>query len=123
MKNIYDFRDSKSFTPLPQYKLKGLGYTDTQIDILKSYQKGKILSEHELRGISGTYTGTIKLKNCGTKYAEFYYEWTWDHAPIITASDSFAMRWLAYDSSGHEFDIDRKFRLVIFIVLILIFYC
>ena len=92
---------------LPQYKLKGLGYTDAQIDVLKSYQKGEILSEHELRGISGTCTGTIKLKNCGTKYAKFYYEWTWDHAPIITASDSFAMRWLAYDNSGHEFDIIR----------------
>lgn len=83
------------------------GYTTEEIDILRAYAKGTRVSDNSIRAITGTCTGNIKLTNCGTKYATFAYTWSWDHCPIMTLSDSAAMRWLAYDKKGYNFSVIR----------------
>lgn len=90
---------------LSEYELLALGYTDEEIDLLKSYSKGARGSENSIRAITGTCTGNITVTSCGTKYAVFSYIWTWDHSPIMTFSDSAAMRWLAYDVNGYNFNV------------------
>lgn len=90
---------------LPDSDLIGMGYTADEISSLRSYAAGARLVDAEVRGLTGTCTGNIKVKNCGTKYATFYYTWEWDHCPIMTLSDSAAVRWLAYDTNGYEFSI------------------
>lgn len=76
-----------------------------EISILKDYANGQSLTDSEYRAIAGTCTGNITLGNCGTKYASFYYTWDWDHCPVITLSDSAAVRWLAYDKQGYDFSV------------------
>lgn len=90
---------------LPDSDLIGMGYTVDEISSLRSYAAGAKLVDAEIRGLTGTCTGNIKVRNCGTKYATFYYTWEWDHCPIMTLSDSAAVRWLAYDTNGYEFNI------------------
>lgn len=97
---------------LPDETLIGYGYTPSEIEILRSYNPlsrttatTNSKTTADLRAVTGTLTGKIKLNNCGTKYATFRYEWSWDHSPIMTLRDSAAMRWLAYDSNGYEFDL------------------
>ena len=72
---------------------------------LKSMVDTKYMTLKKLRAIAGTLTGKIKLDFCGTKYATFHYEWSWNHSPLVLGYDSVAMRWLAYDSKGHEIDV------------------
>lgn len=97
---------------LPDETLIGYGYTPNEIKILRSYNpfsrttaNTDLKKTEDLRAITGTLTGRIKLTNCGTKYATFRYEWSWDHSPIMTLKDSAAMRWLAYDTNGYELDL------------------
>lgn len=89
------------------------GYDSKEIDIFRDFSSvSKITTKGlsniittNLRAIAGTLTGKIRLNSCGTKRATFRYEWFWDHAPILKLTDSAAMRWLAYDSKGHEIDV------------------
>lgn len=89
--------------------LIGYGYTPDEIDTLRAYNpvSRATVAAADLRAITGTLTGTIKLNNCGTKYATFRYEWSWDHSPIMTLKDSAAMRWIGYDSNGYELDLTK----------------
>ena len=89
------------------------GYNSKEISIFRDFSSvSKITTKGlsniittNLRAISGTLTGKIKLNSCGTKRATFRYEWFWDHDPILKLIDSAAMRWLAYDSKGHGIDV------------------
>ena len=89
------------------------GYDSKEINILRDFSSvSKIRTKGlsniittNLRAIAGTLTGKIRLNSCGTKRATFRYEWSWDHDPIFKLTDSAAMRWLAYDSKGHEIDV------------------
>lgn len=90
---------------LPDNKLAGMGYTADEISSFRAYAAGARLADAEIRALTGTCTGNIKVRNCGTKYATFYYTWEWDHCPLIPLSDSAAVRWLAYDTNGYEFSV------------------
>lgn len=90
---------------LPDSELIGMGYTTEEINSFRAYANGARLVDAEVRGLAGTCTGNITLRNCGTKYATFSYTWEWDHCPLMPLSDSAAVRWLAYDTNGYEFSV------------------
>ena len=87
--------------------LYDLGYGKEEIDTLRAYSKGARVSNAEIRGLAAVLTARIRVNYCGTKSATFRYEWCWDHAPFMALQDSAAMRWIAFDSRGHELDVTK----------------
>lgn len=93
---------------LPEETLYGLGYTQNEIDALRAYNARGIMPLETMYAISGTCTGSITASYATAREVTFKYAWAWDHAPIIKLKDSVAMRWLAYDSAGHEIDVTKS---------------
>ena len=94
---------------LSDEELLELDYDTEEIALLRKYSRGAELSAVELRGVTGTCTGTFINNGVGTRFATFSYNWEWDHKPIITLSDCAAMRWIAYDSRGYEISTIRTY--------------
>jgi len=90
------------------YDLQGLGYSEHQISLLRDYAEGATLSNSQMRGLTGTCTGSITAESCNARDAEFSYCWEWDHCPVMTFQDAAAMRWLAVDSEGHYLDCSKE---------------
>ena len=90
---------------LSDSSLENLGYSSREISLLRAYASGSDLSDAELQAVTGTCTGYLAKEFCNGSSASFNYSWQWDHCPMMTFSDSAAMRWIAYDSSGHELGI------------------
>lgn len=100
---ISQFEDALSDrASLPDFQLRAYGYNDSEISLLHSYASGQILTAAELRAIGSTCTAEINCHFCATRAAAFSYTWTWNRCPLITLSDSSALRWLAYDANGGE---------------------
>lgn len=101
---------------LPDETLIGFGYTDEEIAILRSQNDitysvdSYVLSAEQMRAITGTCTGNITSSYLSTRYADFKYSWSWDHSPLMTLSDSAAVRWLAYTSSGSQIDVTNYYQ-------------
>lgn len=108
---------------LPDEVLVGYGYEKNEIDALHAYNSNVISKSSNIlendktvmqafpiemmRAITGTCTGKITASYCSTKKVVFKYSWSWDHAPVMQLKDSAAVRWLAYDSKGHEIDVTK----------------
>lgn len=91
---------------LSDKELEGLGYNAEAIEIMHKYAEGKTLTDAEYRAATAELTTyKIALGNCGTKAARFFYEWEWSQCPVITLKDSVAVRWMAYDSQGKDFNV------------------
>lgn len=93
---------------LPEDQLKGLGYNDEEIAILRAYLNGASLSDSQLRAITGTCTGSFNCTSFTSRAATFSYTWEWDHCPVMTFSDSAALRWFAYDVNSNEIGVIQK---------------
>lgn len=91
---------------LSDVELTALGYTQEEISLLRAFRDGDVLTDAELRAVSGTCTGKFQRNFVLGSKAEFTYIWTWDHCPIFTLSDASAIRWLVYDVNGHEIGVN-----------------
>lgn len=103
--SFYDALDIRA--SLTDDNLKGLGYTASEIEILRAYANGARLTDDEMRAVTGTCTGSFERHSVGTTTAEFSYTWTWDHCPIITLSDASALTWLVYESDGDLIGVEQ----------------
>lgn len=92
---------------LPEETLIGYGYTEDEISALRLYNARAVLTSEDMRAITGTCTGEITASYLTDTKATFKYAWEWDHAPIMKLTDSAAMRWLAFDSNGYDFDVTK----------------
>lgn len=92
---------------LPNSKLEGLGYTPEEIEILRNYGRGARLSSIDFRAITGTCTGRITKNSFSTRNVQFTYSWEWDKCPIMTLTDSAAVRWLAYDVQSYTINVNK----------------
>ena len=97
----------ESLAQMSDRSLKSFGYSAEEIDILRAFAAGKQLSDAELRAVAGECTGDFDFISCDKKGAQFAYWWVWDHAPIIQLQDAAAVRWIAFDSEGDDFDVTR----------------
>ncbi len=91
-------------------ELHAYGYSDHQIDLLHSFAAGQTLSSSELRSLGATCNGEIVRTYCIGKSARFSYTFTWQSCPIMTLSDSAAMRWIAYDDNGNTIGVEQSSR-------------
>lgn len=79
-------------------QLEGFGYSKKEIELLKSYSAGKRITGNELKALSATCSGTLEVRGCGNKEAQFFYHWNWDKCPAITMTDTVGVAWNALDS-------------------------
>lgn len=87
-------------------ELKGLGYTDEKIKIIKTIDEREKLSEEQIRAITATCTGSISSSLMNGTYCTFTYHWNWNNCPVVTLTDEVAAKWIAFNSSGLIMDSD-----------------
>lgn len=92
---------------LSDSELKAYGYNDSEIALFRDFANGKELSSAELQSLGSTCNGAITRHSCSNKSAEFSYTFTWERCPLITLSDSAAMRWIVYDEAGNEIGVEQ----------------
>ncbi len=92
---------------LPEDKLIAYGYSEEEIEILRSYAAGNDLSDSELQSITATCSTAIVNMGVTANRAEFGYEWIWDQCPLVTLKDSAALCWNAYDENNAANDVER----------------
>ena len=92
---------------LSDSELRAYGYNNSEISLFHALANGETLSSEELRALGSTCNGSITRHSCNTKTAEFSYTFTWNRCPLITLSDSAAMRWIAYSSDGGEIGVEQ----------------
>lgn len=89
---------------LPTDVLKGYGYSDEKISILKQYEKGEIPFEVAAMSASARLVGNIY---CGTHMATKYsltYEWEWDVLPNGLGRDGFGLGLQGIDNQSDGFN-------------------
>lgn len=68
------------------------GYTDKEIAVLRSYKGGRLEDHEELRAITGKLTiGKATIHTSGPSTVTLTVRWNWDHCPVVTATDVFAI--------------------------------
>ena len=70
------------------------GYTYDEILILRGYSGGRLEDHIELAQITGTLTIAKPIVSIATSSRiDMQVTWSWDHCPVATANDVFAMYW------------------------------
>ncbi len=90
---------------MPDSQLRFYGYTEHEIALLREYAKGGDLSDTEMQAISGTCSGSFYIVYANKREVNFYYEWCWDHCPIVALDDAAAISWTAYGYDGRPLDL------------------
>lgn len=84
--------------------LRNMGYTDEQIEILKSYDGTKITKDSDVLRATATPSGTYSCSAYGTQTISITCTWSWDIKPLVCLEDTFVMRWKAFDPEVGQFD-------------------
>lgn len=92
---------------LSDSELRGYGYDDSEIGLFRAYSNGQMLSSAQLRSLGSTCSATITRSSVSLKSATFSYTYTWNRCPIVTLSDSAAMKWIAYDNAGGTIGVEQ----------------
>jgi hypothetical protein len=99
---------------LSEEMLAGYGYSDEQIAKLKKQEIPSsresieaLFTDEQLRDFAGTCTGVITSTYLTGRFGIFKYNWSWDHCPIITLTDSTAVHWMAKTSGGFDLDVTK----------------
>lgn len=88
-------------------QLSNLGYTDEEIIQLKNYCEGIApYSSIDVYALAGVCTGKIVCSKASRDAFGFGYQWSWDHCPVVTATDAMAVRWCAFGFDGDYLDVD-----------------
>jgi hypothetical protein len=91
---------------LSDSELESYGYDDSEIALFHALTDGETLSSAEIRSLGSTCEGEITRHSFTETSAKFSYTFTWDRCPIMTLSDSAAMRWIAYDSTDEDIGVE-----------------
>lgn len=88
-------------------KLEAYGYTDDEIDVLKSYDGSPITSSSAVvQSAAAKCTAKAFAIESGKTKVKFRYRFKWSHLPMLSDSDKIAVRWCAYDSHPYDFAVD-----------------
>lgn len=89
---------------LPDDTLRELGYSNAEIQLLRRYAAGEILSAAEMRQATASCNGYINRVGLTEKVITVQYRWVWDKCPTQQKTDAAALRWCVYDKQGHRID-------------------
>lgn len=67
-------------------ELESLGYTESQIQLLKGYDGSSLSENPEMRGVFADLNGTLSKVNVTNKSARAQFLWTWSNAPVFDGS-------------------------------------
>lgn len=90
---------------LGQDELKGLGYTDEQIRILKEYNGEPITATSEILRAAAQCTGKMTLMSASESIVYYGYSWGWSAMPLQSLDDKAALIWAAVDTQGHSVSV------------------
>lgn len=102
LEDYKDFLNERA--ALPEEVLRGYGYSDEQIDILKQYNRGELSFDEAARSSSAYLNGSLY---CGTHTTTKYsvtYSWEWDILPDGLGQDGFGLGVYGIDSQSAGFD-------------------
>jgi len=97
---FYEELDSRSLMSDEELYVKG--YTSERIKLLRAYAAGAVLTDAEMRAITGSCEGEIIPYYCRATSAKFKYTWSWDQEPLIMLDDSAGMVWRAVNDEAEE---------------------
>ena len=84
---------------MPEEQLYGLGYSASDIQMLRKYAKSGVLTETEMRAISASCDGRITSSYMDGQEVIFKYSWTWDKSPMVVGNDAIGVEWIAYNNT------------------------
>lgn len=87
---------------LPETELKGYGYTDEQIALLKAYDEGKKTFEEIAPYAAATLSTTLAATKHTTKAYTLRYTWSWSAVPTYAATDKVVLATYAFKSNGDQ---------------------
>lgn len=88
--------------------LEHMGYTYDEIHLLRNYD-GEYA---DTRALTGTLSAEIVCEAATSSGYNLHYKWSWDHAPIVVATDSVGMRWAAVAQDLEIVDVTASFSYV-----------
>ena len=95
-------KDLYEKSTLNKESLKSKGYTESQIETIKSYDGTSDALAYTASSAS-TLTFQYGLAGTGTKQKVMIaYDLTWSTCPFFTITDSFGIGWIAADSNSNE---------------------
>lgn len=68
---------------LSEEELHNLGYSDTDIKILKNYDGSPLVQNPQLRASFAELTGVVYLENYGTTKMAAKFAWSWNKSPLL----------------------------------------
>lgn len=97
---FYEELNSRSL--MSDEELYAKGYTGERIELLRAYAAGAVLTDAEMRAITGSCEGEIISYYCYATRAKFKYAWSWDQEPLIMLDDAAGMAWRAVNDEAEE---------------------
>ena len=76
------------------------GYSDEQIQILKSYDGSPIEDNPQLRGVFGNVYGYIYRMSYDDHGVTVRFSWNWDNPPMLWGNDTVTCAWVGVNSSN-----------------------
>lgn len=89
---------------LPEETLYRMGYSTREISILKNYDGEYIEENSEVYALTGTLTAEISCSAASASEYKITYYWSWDHSPLMNATDAMGIRWVAIAQDGIPVD-------------------
>ena len=87
---------------LPVDILRGYGYNDNQIKLLKEYDGSMISTNSPIMYAISNFTGTVATSGYTATSVTLRYTWQWSSRPLFNYKDAAAIVWNASDSSGYK---------------------
>lgn len=69
---------------LSEDELYNMGYNESQILILKSYDGSSLEDDSQMNSIFASVTGNLSGESCSKNQIAANFSWEWDHAPLMS---------------------------------------
>lgn len=89
-------------------ELYGLGYSPSDINLLRKYKATGSLTEAEQYALAASCDGYITASNMTDSQVIFKYNWEWDQSPIVVGTDAAAVQWIAYADNLESIGVRRS---------------
>ena len=98
---LFDYKDALTDRAnMPDAQLRGMGYSDAQINMLNEFADGEADFESVARATSATCSGRIYRSASTSSTITFVYAWNWNIAPTWVLEDRAAVGYIGIDSTG-----------------------
>jgi len=104
IKSDYAEKELLRRSKLPIDEMKGLGYSDEQISLLKKYDGSELTKGSVYLALSSTCLGSFSSGTCSGSNIRVRYNWNWTSAPFFNMTDKIAFRWQAVKPNGSYAD-------------------